>query len=131
MLKSGSLISLLLLVSLVCAQTPSPAVPPDARPPIIILIGPPLSGKTVFVQSITRDYGIPSISIEDLIRSNAAELDKLRGQGISLAEMRYDPSISRYLRERLKTADLVVMVSCVGRLPGYPCPGRRSCEPAA
>jgi adenylate kinase len=116
MLKSGSLISLLLLVSLVCAQTPSPAVPPDARPPIIILIGPPLSGKTVFVQSITRDYGIPSISIEDLIRSNAAELDKLRGQGISLAEMRYDPSMSRYLRERLKTADLSHGLA----LDGYP-----------
>jgi adenylate kinase family enzyme len=84
--------------------------------PLIILIGPPLSGKTVFVGSITNTYGIPSISIEDLIKENAAELDKLRGEGMSLAEMRYDPAMSRYLRARLKAADLSHGLA----LDGYP-----------
>ena len=70
------------------------------------MIGPPLSGKTTFADSISHTYGVPTISIEDLIRDNATELDKLRGEGGSLAEMRYDPAMSRYLRERLKTADL-------------------------
>ena len=46
---------------------------PQARP-LVILIGPPLSGKTSFVTTIQRNYGIPGISIEDLIVDHAAEL---------------------------------------------------------
>ena len=74
--------------------------------PLIILIGPPLSGKTTLVASITRTYNVPNISVEDLIKDHAAELEHLRGQGMSMAEMRYDPAMSRYVRERLQTADL-------------------------
>jgi len=102
------------LVAGVCAQTANPAA--AASQPLIVLIGPPLSGKTTFADTIANTYGIPSISIEDLIRDNAAELDRLRGQGVSLAEMRYDPAMSRYLRERLKTADLSRGLT----LDGYP-----------
>jgi len=102
------------LVAGVCAQTANPAV--AASQPLIVLIGPPLSGKTTFADAIATNYGIPSISIEDLIRDNAVELDRLRGQGVSLAEMRYDPAMSRYLRERLKTADLSRGLT----LDGYP-----------
>jgi adenylate kinase family enzyme len=74
--------------------------------PLIILIGPPLSGKTTLVASITRTYNVPNISVEDLIKDHAAELEHLRGQGMSMTEMRYDPAMSRYVRERLQTADL-------------------------
>jgi len=102
------------LLAGVCAQTADSTVP--ASQPLIVLIGPPLSGKTTFADSIANVYAIPSISVEDLIRDNAAELDRLRGQGVSLAEMRYDPAMSRYLRERLKTADLSRGIT----LDGYP-----------
>ena len=102
------------LLAGVCAQTADSTVP--ASPPLIVLIGPPLSGKTTFADSIANVYAIPSISVEDLIRDNAAELDRLRGQGVLLAEMRYDPAMSRYLRERLKTADLSRGIT----LDGYP-----------
>lgn len=105
----------LLLGSALVGQTASPAAP-SGSPPLIILIGPPLSGKTTLVESITRTYGIPSISIEDLIKENAAELDKLRGEGMSLAEMRYDPAMSRYLKARLHSADLSHGLA----LDGYP-----------
>jgi len=83
--------------------------------PLIVLIGPPLSGKTTFAESITNSYGIPSIAIEDLISGNAAELDRLRGEK-SMAEMRYDPAMSRYLQARLKSADLSRGLT----LDGYP-----------
>ena len=116
MLRSVLLTLPLLLTNMVCAQTAGPTAPPSPSQPLIILIGPPLSGKTTFADSISRSYGIPTISIEDLIRDNAAELDKLRGEGVSLAEMRYDPAMSRYLRERLKTADLSHGLT----LDGYP-----------
>jgi len=69
--------------------------------PLVILVGPPLSGKTTFVTSIQRDYGIPGISVEDLIKDHASELRKMHPEGTSLAEMRYDPAMSRYLRTRL------------------------------
>lgn len=97
------------------AQTPDPAAS-ASQAPLIVLIGPPLSGKTTFVESITTTYGIPAISIEDLIKDNAGELDRLRGEGMSMAEMRYDPAMSRYLKVRLKTADLSHGLA----LDGYP-----------
>jgi adenylate kinase family enzyme len=116
MLRSALLILSLMLANIANAQTASSTPPSSPSRPLIILIGPPLSGKTTFADSISRTYGVPSISIEDLIRDNAAELDKLRGEGVSLAEMRYDPAMIRYLRERLKTADLSHGIT----LDGYP-----------
>ena len=105
-----------LLLAAVCAQTASPAATGGPSQPLIILIGPPLSGKTTFAETISQTYGIPSISVEDLIRDNAAELKQLQPQGVPVAEMRYDPAMSRYLRERLKTADLSHGLT----LDGYP-----------
>jgi adenylate kinase len=116
MLRSALLILSLAMANIVNAQTVSPTAPSSPSQLLIILIGPPLSGKTTFADSISHTYGVPTISIEDLIRDNAAELDKLRGEGVSLAEMRYDPAMSRYLRERLKTADLSHGLT----LDGYP-----------
>jgi adenylate kinase family enzyme len=116
MLRNALLIVSLVLANIVNAQTASPTAPSSPSQPLIILIGPPLSGKTTFADSISHTYGVPTISIEDLIRDNAAELDKLRGEGVSLAEMRYDPAMSRYLRERLRTADLSHGIT----LDGYP-----------
>jgi len=110
MLKSVFTILPLLLLPLLLenawAQTASPAPQSSPLPPLIILIGPPLSGKTTLVDSITKTYNVPNISVEDLIKDNAAELEHLRAQGMSMAEMRYDPAMSRYVRERLKSADL-------------------------
>lgn len=116
MLRPALLILSLVIANIVNTQTASPTAPPSPSQPLIILIGPPLSGKTTFADSISHTYGVPTISIEDLIRDNAAELDKLRGEGVSLSEMRYDPAMSRYLRERLKTADLSHGIT----LDGYP-----------
>ena len=116
MLRQILVAFLSMLGSVLLAQTSAPPAPASSRPPLIILIGPPLSGKTTLVESISTTYGIPAISIEDLIKDNAAELEQLRGEGISMAEMRYDPAMSRYLRARLKTTD----VSHGLALDGYP-----------
>ena len=116
MLRRLLVILPLLLGNVLWTQTASPPVQPTPLPPVIILIGPPLSGKTTLVDSITRIYNVPNISVEDLIKDNAEELERLRGQGMSMAEMRYDPAMSRYVRERLKTADLSHGIA----LDGYP-----------
>ena len=78
---------------------------PPARP-LVILIGPPLSGKTTFVTRIQQRYGVPGISVEDLIKDHAAELRKMHPGRITMAEMRYDPAMSRYVRARLGSMDL-------------------------
>jgi len=116
MLKRTLVVLPLLLSNVLFGQTQSPPAQPVPSRPLIILIGPPLSGKTTLVDSITRTYNVPNISVEDLIKDHAAELEHLRGQGMSMAEMRYDPAMSRYLLERLRTADLSHGIA----LDGYP-----------
>ena len=80
----------------------------DSQParPLVILIGPPLSGKTTFMTEIQRRYGLPGISVEDLITEHASELQKKYPKGIPMAEMRYDPAMSRYMRARLDSTNL-------------------------
>ena len=78
---------------------------PPARP-LVILIGPPLSGKTTFVTRIQQRYGVQGISVEDLIKDHATELMKMHRGRTALAEMRYDPAMSRYVRARLNKMDL-------------------------
>jgi adenylate kinase family enzyme len=84
--------------------------------PLVILIGPPLSGKTTFVSNVQRDFGVPGISVEDLITEHASELRRLHPEGGSLADMRYDPAMSRFLRARLKSVGLSHGVA----LDGFP-----------
>jgi adenylate kinase family enzyme len=93
-----------------------PSGPSAATPPMIILIGAPMSGKTTFAGSITQSYGIPSISVEDLINENAKELHRLHPEGLELAEMRTDPAMSRYVRGKFQDMDLSHGVA----LDGYP-----------
>jgi adenylate kinase family enzyme len=105
--------------NIVCAQAgaqAAPTGPSAATPPMIILIGPPLSGKSTFAEQITKNYGIPGIAVEDLIKENAAELTRLHPEGLALAEMRTDPAISRYMRGKFQTMDLSHGVA----LDGYP-----------
>ena len=88
---------------------------PPARP-LVILIGPPLSGKTTFVTRIQQRYGVHGISVEDLIKDHAAELMKMHRGRTSMAEMRYDPAMSRYVRARLGSMNL----DRGAALDGYP-----------
>jgi adenylate kinase len=104
-----------MVAMVLCGGVASSQDAPPARP-VVVLIGPPLSGKTTFVTRIQDNYGIPGISVEDLIRDNASELRKMNPQNVSLAEMRYDPAMSRYLRTRLDRMDLSRGVA----LDGFP-----------
>ena len=107
---------LCLIVASVVVGGSGVALLSDLARPVVILVGPPLSGKTTLVAAIQRTYGIPGISIEDLIVNHASELRKLHPEGISLAEMRYDPAISRYVRSQFDKMDLSRGVA----LDGFP-----------
>jgi len=96
----GLIVSAIVLCGVAWSQNAQPVRP------LVILIGPPLSGKTSFVAEIQRDYKIPGISVEDLVTEHASELRKKHPEGGSLADMRYDPAMSRFLRVRLDSMDL-------------------------
>src|SRR5215472_8615392 len=88
----------------------------DATRPMIILLGPPMSGKTELLAEIQKAYGIPGISIEDLINDHAQELRDMHPEGLSMAEMRTDPAMSRYVKQQFGKMDLSRGVV----LDGYP-----------
>lgn len=99
-----SIVATLLILALPATVALSQSAAP--KPPLIILIGPPLAGKTMYSDQLAKTYAMPVISIEDLIKDHTAELEQLRAPGVTLAEMRYDPAISRFFEERVKTTDL-------------------------
>ncbi len=103
--KPSVLCLIVVAATLVGNKFAVPAQSPQAKP-AVLLIEPPLSGKPSFVPIIQRQYGNPGISIEDLILDNAAELRKMNPTGTSLAELRYDPAMSRYVRTRLDKMNL-------------------------
>lgn len=75
------------------------------KPPMIILMGPPLSGKTEQAQMINNTYGLPVISIEGLVQDNQKELARLQHPGASLSDMRYDPAMTRFFKAQLESLD--------------------------
>ena len=59
--------------------------------PLIVLIGPPLSGKTTQISLLEKSYGIPTIATDDLIQAHASDLQPFVMPGQTLRDMRYDP----------------------------------------
>jgi len=84
--------------------------------PLIVLIGPPLSGKTTQISALEKRYGIPTIATDDLIQAHASDLQPFVMPGQTLRDMRYDPSITRYLRSKLDSMDISKGIA----LDGYP-----------
>lgn len=88
----------------------------ESAGPLIVLVGAPLSGKTTQVSVLQKDYGISTISPEDLIEANANDLKKSMRPGQTMSDMRFDPAMTRLLRNRLQSMSLASGVA----LDGYP-----------
>jgi adenylate kinase len=78
------------------------------KPPVIVLLGPPASGKTTQAEYLHLKYDIPTISIEELLATQASANKK------PLA--RSDDSVNGILRKRLLELD----TSKGFALDGYP-----------
>jgi adenylate kinase len=92
------------------------AVGAQAAGPLIILIGPPASGKTTQAEILQKERGMTVISVEDLIAQNARMLEKVRRPEIHGVEPRLDPALNRLIDERIRTVDRSKGVI----LDGYP-----------
>jgi len=68
-------------------------------PLVIVLIGPPASGKSTQAGYLNKKYKLPIISIEELVAERMGE--DAKGQDLH----RGDPAISGMLREHLRVSD--------------------------
>ena len=84
--------------------------------PLVLLIGPPGSGKSTQGAKVAQKWGLPLVSVEDLIEENQDVIHKLRESGIKGIEPETDPVINQFFEERLKRGDLVKGAV----LDGYP-----------
>ena len=84
--------------------------------PIVVLLGPPGSGKTTQAAAVAKYLGVPIVSVAELIRDNAGELQKARTRGITGMEPETDPLLNKIFEARLARGDVVKGMV----LDGYP-----------
>jgi adenylate kinase len=73
---------------------------------IVVMIGPPGSGKTTQTEILRKERGMAVISADDLIARNREAFAKFRNPQIQGVEPRLDPALNRLVEEALRSADL-------------------------
>ncbi len=76
---------------------------------VILILGPPGSGKTVQARNLSRKLGVPAISMADLLKQNAGwgragSQKQLKAQ-IESGELVNDEMASRIMADRLRRPD--------------------------
>jgi len=84
--------------------------------PLVLLIGPPAGGKTTQSSALTKDLGIPVVSVDELIAANRQAFAKKSNAGTAPLDPRVDPAVNRLVEEKLRSLDLSKGVI----LDGYP-----------
>ena len=84
-------------------------VPVRVRSPLILVLGPPGSGKTVNAQKISRRYGIPAISMADLLEQaggwGKAGSKKMLEASVESGDLVSDEVLITLLEQRLGKSD--------------------------
>lgn len=93
----------------------SPARAGDKRF-VIVLMGPTGSGKTTQSEFIQKRFGIPTISVDVLIRDHPALLAKEETPGIDPGPPQANPALNELVRDACQKLDLTKGVV----LDGYP-----------
>jgi len=87
-----------------------------AAGPVVLIVGPPGSGRTTQAQLLSKDLGMPIISADDLIARNAAKFQKSRIPALHGVDPHLDPVLNSLVEGALGGADLSKGVL----LDGYP-----------
>ena len=92
------------------------ALPAAAAGPVLVLIGPPSSGKTTQAEILHRDLGMAVISADDLIARNQERFQRFKNPALTGVEPRLDPALNALVEQALQNTDLTRGVV----LDGYP-----------
>ena len=104
------------IVGISCLFGLAAAVPAQSAGPLVVLIGPPASGKTTQAQILQKERGMSVISVEDSISQNRQAFQKFSRPEIEGVEPRLDPVLNRLVADRIRTIDRSKGVI----LDGYP-----------
>jgi adenylate kinase family enzyme len=84
--------------------------------PVLILLGPPSSGKSTQAASIQKRYGFALITREQLMEDDPSVLARTKQPGIQAIEPRVDPALNNLFLKRLEKTDITKGLL----LDGYP-----------
>ena len=111
---TGNFVAVLCLVLTVSFLTSAPAQAADK--PIVILIGPPSSGKSTQANLIQKRYHFAMITREQLMQDDPSVLARQKQKGLNTVDPRVDPALNGLFLKRLERTD----ISKGLLLDGYP-----------
>ena len=82
------------------------AWPMSAAGPIVLLIGPPGSGRTTQAELLKKERGMPIIAADDLIARNRPVFADPKNPAKERVDPHLDPAMNRLVEEAVRTADL-------------------------
>ncbi len=98
MLKRLTLLGILLASAVAWAG-------PPAKPLVVILIGAPGSGKTTQSAYLEKEYGLPIISADQLVKANPQAVASIQTLGTAAIDPRQDMIMNQLVEAKLKTID--------------------------
>jgi adenylate kinase len=104
------------LLTLLIPQFLAVALAQQSAKPVVVLIGPPGSGKSTQAARIQRKYDFAVITREQLMRDDPTLLARYRQPDIQGVEPRADPALNKLFLRRLEQTD----ISKGLLLDGYP-----------
>lgn len=72
---------------------------------LLVLIGPPFSGKTTQAEILHRDFGMAVIPAADLIARNQRRFKRFRNPTLAGVEARLEPALNALIEEALQSTD--------------------------
>jgi adenylate kinase len=84
----------------------SAALAQEPARPVIVLIGPPGSGKSTQAARIQKKYGVALITREQLMQDDPALLARYKQPDIQGVEPRSDPALNQLFVRRLERTDI-------------------------
>jgi adenylate kinase len=111
--RSGILVTMQVCTIVCCTLLATAA---HAAGPLVVMVGPPGSGRTTQTQILLKDLKMAVIAADDLIQKNPQRFQKNRLPALQGVEMHLDPAMNSLVEEALKTTDLSRGVV----LDGYP-----------
>lgn len=91
-------------------------LPAHAAGPVVLMVGPPGSGRSTQATLLGEGLKMPVIATDDLIRRNPQRFQKFRNPAIQGVDPHLDPVLNTLVEEALKMSDLSNGVI----LDGYP-----------